>query len=140
MPRLLAIIVLGLIQGAVLAACSNPPPPTPVAGARPLQAVPIDGTYGGVMQLTRGDAMNCGDENPITLQVRDNAFTYRLSQPQADWKPVIVFAATIGPDGSFNARSGSSSMSGRVVNGSMQGLIIGDICGFSFNAGRGGTW
>jgi hypothetical protein len=31
-------------------------------------------------------------------------------------------------------------MSGQVSQGTMQGVIIGDICGFNFNADRGGTW
>ena len=140
MPPLRAITVLSVALSTMLAACSSPPPPAPIATAPPPQPVPIDGTYGGVMQLSRGDAMNCGNENPITLHVEDHAFTYQLTQPQAEWKPVIVFKATIGPDGAFNARSGPDSMSGRVADGNMQGVIVGDICGFSFNADRGGTW
>jgi hypothetical protein len=92
------------------------------------------------MQLSRGEAINCGNDNPITLHVVDHAFTYRLNQPQAEWRPVIVFNAAIGPDGGFNARSGPDSMSGSVSGGNMQGVIIGDICGFSFNASRGGPW
>ncbi len=72
--------------------------------------------------------------------MKDHSFTYRLSQPRAEWKPNIVFTATIGPDGSFNARSGPDSMSGQVSQGTMQGVIVGDICGFNFNAARGGTW
>jgi hypothetical protein len=91
------------------------------------------------MQLSRGDAINCGNDNPITLHVANHAFTYRLNQPQAEWRPVIVFDATIGPDGAFNARSGPDSMSGSVAGGNMQGVIIGDICGFSFYASRGGV-
>nr|WP_294514181.1 hypothetical protein [uncultured Rhodopila sp.] len=135
MPRLAAVCVLSAF---VLASCSSPPPP--VAALPQAAPVPIDGTYGGVMQLTRGGAMNCGDENPITLQVTGHSFTYRLSQPGAEWKPVIVFTATIGADGSFNAQSGPDSMSGTVSQGTMQGSIIGDICAFNFNAARGGTW
>jgi hypothetical protein len=140
MPPLRAITVLSVALSTILAACSSPPPPAPIATAPPPQPVPIDGTYGGVMQLSRGDAMNCGNENPITLHVEDHAFTYRLTQPRAEWKPVIVFKATIGPDGAFDARSGPDSMSGSVAGGNMQGVIVGDICGFSFNAARGGTW
>jgi hypothetical protein len=138
MPRLVAFTVLGLSLGAALAACSNPPPPGPVVPAPPLP--PIDGTYGGVMQLNRGTAINCGNDNPITLHVENHAFTYQLNQPQAEWKPVIVFKAMIGPDGAFNAQVGPDSMSGSIAGGNMQGSIMGDVCGFSFNASRGGTW
>jgi hypothetical protein len=137
MPPFVAIIVLGFSLGVTLVACSNSPSPAPIANMPSPQ--PIDGTYGGMMQLSRGDAINCGNENPITLHVADHAFTYQLNQPQVVWKPVIVFKALIGPDGAFNARSGPDSMSGSVAGGNMQGVIIGDACGFSFNASRGGT-
>jgi hypothetical protein len=92
------------------------------------------------MQLSRGTAITCGNENPITLQVTNHQFTYQLHQPQAEWKPVVVFNAVIGPDGGFDTQSGPDSMSGSVNGGNMQGVIIGDMCGFSFNASRGGTW
>jgi hypothetical protein len=132
-----AITIMGAALSVTLAACVVSPPAPPPAAAPP---PPIDGTYGGVMQLSRGEAMNCGNENPITLQVQNHMFTYRLGQPQAEWNPVLVFTATIGPDGAFNAQVGPDSMSGTVSAGVMQGQIIGDICGFSFNATHGGTW
>ena len=52
--------------------------------------------------------------------------------------PLLVFTATIGEDGTFNAHIGPDSMSGRISGGIMQGQIIGDICAFTFNAARGG--
>lgn len=116
-----------------LAACNRPPPPAAVTAP-----VPIDGTYGGFRQLSRGQAIDCGNLDTISIQVKSHAFTYRLSQPQADWRPVIVFSATIAADGTFNAQSGPDSMSGHVANGSMQGQIIGDVCGFTFSAAHGG--
>ena len=107
MPRLVAFTMLGLSVGATLAACNNPPPPGPFV---PVPALPpIDGTYGGVMQLNCGSAISCGNDNPITLHVENHAFTYQLNQPQAEWKPVIVFKAIIGPDGAFNAQLGPDS-------------------------------
>jgi hypothetical protein len=129
---------LALLGGIALAgACTTQPTPAAVAPSPP---VPIDGRYDGVIQLVRGDAINCGDQNPIMLQVANQAFTYRLSQPQADWQPVLVFATTIQPDGSFNTQSGTGYMRGTVASGHMQGTIAGDICEFSFAADRGGTW
>jgi hypothetical protein len=138
MPPPVAITVLGLCLGVTLAACSNQGSQAPIAFVPP--PPPIDGTYGGVMQLSRGEAINCGNESPITLHVASHAFTYKLNQPQAEWKPVVVFNAAIEPDGGFDARSGPDSMSGTVVGGNMQGVIVGDTCSFSFNASRGGTW
>jgi hypothetical protein len=136
LSSIVATVVVGLSLGT-LVACSNSPSPAAIADVPSPQ--PIDGTYGGTMQLSRGDPVNCGNENPITLYVANRAFTYELNQPQAEWKPVIVFKAVIGPDGAFNARSGPDSMSGTVAGGNMQGVIIGDVCGFSFNASRGGV-
>ncbi len=138
MPPSFATTIVSLCLGVALTACNGPSSPAPIANAPP--PPPIDGTYGGLMQLSRGDPVSCGNENPFTLHVANHAFTYQLNQPQADWRPFIVFNAAIGPDGAFNARSGPDSMSGTVESGNMQGVIIGDICGFSFNASRGGTW
>ena len=136
MRPLIAMTMLSVVVGTTLAACGRSPSGTIGPAPRP---VAIDGTYGGVMRLSRGQAVNCGDSDPITVHVKNHAFSYRLHQPQADWRPVIVFTATIAPDGSFNARSGPDSMSGRVANGTMRGRIVGDICGFSFVADRGGA-
>jgi hypothetical protein len=136
MHKFVLVAALGAAVG--LPGCSSQPAPADPAPA--LKPVPIDGTYGGEMQLSRGDPVSCGNQNPISLVVRDHSFTYRLNQPQADWKPFIDFTATIGPDGTFNAQSGPDSMSGSVSQGSMQGQIIGDVCGFSFSADHGGTY
>ena len=96
---------LGAFGISALAACgTSDPPPAPAAPSRP---VPIDGSYNGILQLTRGDAINCGNQDPVVLQVADRSFTYQLRQPRADWAPVLVFRATIQPDGSFNAQAGS---------------------------------
>jgi hypothetical protein len=136
MNKFVLVTALGAAVG--LPGCSSPP--APADPGPPSKPVPIDGTYGGVMQLSRGNAMSCGNQNPISLVVKDHTFTYRLNQPQADWKPFIDFTATIGPDGTFNARSGPDSMTGTLSQGSMQGQIVGDVCGFSFSADHGGTY
>lgn len=155
MPRSITIAALGMVLGATLAGCNTSPPAMPPpsaavapppagsANAPPVSATPpsqpmaIDGIYRGAMQLSRGRAINCGNDDAITLRVKNHAFTYRLQQPQADWRPTIDFVAKVAPDGSFNAKSGPDSISGQIADGVMQGTIIGDICGFSFNAGRG---
>ncbi len=140
MSPLIALTMVGVAVSSLLVSCSPSPSAATATTTPPPRPVPIDGTYGGAMQLTRGNAINCGNDNPITLQVKNRTFTYRLAQPQAEWKPVIVFTVTIGPEGSFDERSGPDSMSGHVAGGSMQGEIVGDICGFTFNADRGATW
>ena len=136
-PALLTFVV----AVAIAAGCSKeqaPPdsyPIPPISGPQP-----IDGLYNGFAQLIRGDVMNCGNNNEFRLQMTNQSFTYRLSQPQAGWKPVVVFTAAIGPDGTFEATSGTSYMRGTLKNGHMQGRISGDICGFDFDADRTGTW
>ena len=136
MRRLIVMSMSSVLMSAALVSCGTSPPAVVNAASRPL---PVDGTYGGVMQLSRGTALGCGNADAITLRVKDHAFTYQLNQPQADWRPVIIFTAKIGPDGSFNTRSGPDFMSGQVANGTIQGQIAGDICGFSFVADRGGS-
>jgi hypothetical protein len=127
--------IVALVLGLSLAACGTTSAPTPVAAPSP--PVPIDGTYGGVMQLIRGSAMNCGDQVDFTLRIVNHAFTFKLPQPTAEWKPVIVFTANVGSDGSFNVMSGPDYMRGGIAGGVMHGEISGDICGFTFNASRG---
>ena len=130
------------LAGSVLAlaGCSSPSPPplppiAPISGPQP-----IDGTYHGLAQLIRGDEMNCGNMDEFSVVVTNHTVNFKLPQPQADWKPVVTFAAPIGADGSFDAESGTSFMRGTLVDGHMQGRISGDICGFSFNADRDGTF
>ena len=135
MPRWVAVMVLGMVLGGTLAGCGGAPAPAP-----PPAPVPIDGRYGGLLELSRGRAIDCGTESPITLTVANHAFTYHLPQPQAAWNPVLVFNATIAPDGTFNVRTGPDSMSGQVSGGTMQGQIIGDVCAFTFSAARGGVY
>ena len=135
-----AIRAAALAATALAAGCVKSPPPMsyplpPISGPQP-----IDGRYDGLMQLIRGDVINCGNSNEFHLKVANQSFSYELSQPQAPWKPVIVFTATIGPDGAFNATSGTGYMRGTLTNGHMQGRISGDICGFDFNADRTGNW
>jgi hypothetical protein len=139
-------VIAGFVLSIVLAACASTSPPmvtvpigssAPVIASVPGPPVPIDGTYGGVLALTRGNSY-CGDQDPFTLQVVNHAFSFRLPQPRAEWKPFIIFNGRIGDDGSFNVQSGTGNMRGRVSGGNMQGEVSGDMCGFTFDADRGG--
>jgi hypothetical protein len=121
-----------------LAGCSSPPPPAPVAPPGP--PVPIDGTYGGLMTLTRGLPGNCGNQNEFTLQVVNGAFSFRMNQGSVDWRPYVTYNGVIRPDGSFNVEAGPDFMRGRVAGGHMQGDLEDDACGYVFNADRNGTW
>ena len=107
----------------------------PISGPQP-----VDGAYGGIMQLIRGDESTCGNTNEFSLRVANRSFTYRLSQPQIDWRPTLVFTTTIGSDGSFEATTGNGFMRGTLKDGHMQGRISGDACGFTFDAARNGSW
>ncbi len=137
----MAAVIAVIATAAGLTACGAPPPPAPAQAAAPAaRPVPIDGTYDGLRTLVRGTAINCGNQDEFTLTIVNNTLTYQLSQPQVDWKPVILFTTAIGADGSFDAESGTSFMRGHIVNGHMRGELSGDVCGFTFEADRSGTW
>ncbi len=78
-------------------------------------------------------------QNVLAVVVRNRAFHYVLNQPQVEWQPVRTFDVAIGADGAFLAQSGTALVSGRVGGGHMQGEIIGDACGFQFQADKSGT-
>jgi hypothetical protein len=133
--------LLPALVGFLSACTASPtPPPTPVAVAPPIQPVPINGTYDGVMQLISGSAISCGTEDMLTLHVANNAFAYQLNQPQIPWQPVRAFNVVIGADGSFQAQSGTAYMRGTVSGGHMAGDLVGDACSYHFEADRSGTW
>jgi hypothetical protein len=92
------------------------------------------------MQLISGSAISCGTEDMLTLHVANNAFAYQLNQPQVPWQPVRAFNVVIAADGSFQAQSGTAYMRGTVSVGHMAGDLVGDACGFHFEADRSGTW
>ena len=124
----------------IVVGCSTeraPPPPVAVAPSAP---VPIDGTYNGVMQLARGSADRCGTQDIFTLTVRDNAFRYVLNQPQVPYRPRRTFNVTIDPTGAFQAQDGTSYIRGTVSQGHMQGQLIGDACGYQFEADNTGSF
>jgi hypothetical protein len=141
-PRKRSVSVV-VVLGGVLSACSgsqsqNEPPPAPDP---PLaRTVPIDGNYNGLMQLASGTTDACGSQDVFTLQVRNNAFSYVLNQPQVPWRPSVTFAVTIEQDGSFHATSGAAHIDGTVAQGHMQGQIVGDSCGFQFEADNSGSF
>ena len=131
------------LAGSVLAlaGCASQSAPPPVPPIAPISGPqPVDGTYHGLAQLIRGTEMNCGNMDEFSWQVVNHTISFKLPQPQADWKPVVTFSAPIQADGSFDAESGTSYLRGTLSNGHMQGEVSGDICGFSFNADRDGTF
>ena len=84
--------------------------------------------------------MSCGTQDSLSLQVRNGTFNYVLAQPQVPWQPRRVFQVTIAPDGSFQAQSGAAYIQGVVRGGHMQGQIVGDACGYRFEADGTGAW
>jgi hypothetical protein len=119
--------------------CSVTPPPSLRPAAAKVSAS-FDGNYNGTTQLIRGSNIACGSQDPMTLHVVNNGFSYTLNQPQVVWQPVRSFEVIIAPDGSFQSQSGPASIRGRVGGGHMQGEINGDACGFLFEADSSGTW
>ncbi len=124
---------------ALLASCTNAPPPSPQV---PPLALPTsnNGNYSGFMQLASGPAMSCGTQVQLTLQVSNNTFEYVLLQPQVPLIPRRTFRVVIATDGSFQAQSGPAFIRGQVSQGHMQGQIYGDLCGYQFEADSTGVF
>ncbi len=141
-PSLFPVMMLLAALVAFLPACTAPsaPPPPSLAVAPPMQPVSINGSYDGVMQLISGLAMSCGTQDMLTLQVTNNGFAYQLNQPQVPWQPVRAFNVVIAENGSFQAQSGTAYIRGTVSGGHMAGDLVGDACGYHFEADRSGTW
>jgi hypothetical protein len=135
--------ILVLTFCASLIGCSGSGASDPAAPSiNPPSALPvsIDGNYNGVMQLVTGGAISCGTQDTLGLQVRNRAFRYVLDQPQVPWRRSVTFDVVIAPDGTFHAGSGAAYIDGKAVQGHMQGQIVGDSCGFEFEADNTGTF
>jgi hypothetical protein len=128
---------------ALLSGCAAPaqPDPPPLAVSPPLAtSSSFNGSYNGMMQLSSGSPDSCGTQDIFTLRVTANGFQYVLRQPQVPWRPSVAFAVGIAPDGSFGAASGGAFINGRIAQGHMQGQIVGDACGYSFQADNTGSF
>lgn len=131
-----------LMLCAYLSGCAAPvaPPLAPAPVAAPAGPVSYDGTYNGLLQLMNGSAFACGNQDVFIVRVASSTFRYVLNQPQVDWRPTITFDLTIGNEGGFQTQSGAAYVRGQVSSGHMQGEIVGDACGFQFEADNSGTW
>lgn len=132
-----------VITTSSLAACADPPPPASQdsVSAPPLgRAGAVDGAYNGIMRLTTGDAVVCGTLDTFTVTVSGRAFRYVLNQPQVPWQPRRTFEVTIAQDGAFRSEVGPAYMVGSISQGHMQGQLVGDSCGFVFEADSTGTF
>lgn len=140
-PRSAGLVTLG-ICGFVLGCTGTrqAPPQSTAAASPPARNVPIDGSYNGVAQLTSGAATSCGTQDIVTLQVQNRAFHYVINQPQVPWQPQRSFEVVIASDGSFQAQAGPAYIRGQVSQGHMQGQIVGDACGYQFEADNSGTF
>ena len=140
----------GLLSGAVaLSICAlvvgctdatQAPAQTTMAASPPARNIPIDGSYNGLAQLVSRAAMSCGTQDMMSLEVKGRAFRYVLNQAQVPWQPQRSFVVVIAQDGSFQGQSGPAYIRGQVNQGHMQGQIVGDACGYRFEADRSGTW
>ncbi len=115
-------------------------PPAGASGPPLAQPASINGNYNGVKQLVTGAAMSCGTQDIFTLQVQNRAFRYVLNQPQVPWRQSVTFDVVITPDGSFHAGSGAAYIDGKASQGHMQGQIVGDACGYQFEADSVGSF
>ena len=135
------ILTIGFCASLIGCTGSGQSDPAAVASGPPLaQSASINGNYNGVKQLVTGAAMSCGTQDIFTLQVQNRAFRYVLNQPQVPWRQSVTFDAVIAPDGSFHAGSGATYIDGKASQGHMQGQIVGDACGYQFEADSVGSF
>jgi hypothetical protein len=136
--RLVVAVICGMASG-----CTNPPQPppiTPAPVAPPTGPVSVNGTFNGIMQTTQGTNLSCGTTDMLTLNVANNAFSYTLNQPEVISQPVRSFNVVIAPDGSFDVQSGAAYIRGTLSGTHIAGDIVGDSCGYHFEADSSGTW
>jgi hypothetical protein len=135
--------IVAMAAGMAAAGCTSTPqspPVAPIAVTQPTRPASVNGLYNGITQLVSGAAMSCGTQDMLALRVVDNSFGYTLNQPQVTWQPVRSFNVVIAPDGTFQAMSGAAYIRGAVSGGHMAGDIVGDACGYHFEADRSGTF
>ena len=135
---LVAAVVCGAMSGCTVA--PQPAPITPAPVASPTRPVSVNGTFNGIMQTTQGTNLSCGTMDMLTLNVVNNAFSYTLNQPEVISQPVRSFNVVIAPDGSFDAQSGAAYIRGTASGTHIAGDIVGDSCGYHFEADSSGTW
>jgi hypothetical protein len=136
--RLVVAVMCGAASGCTDA--PQTPPITPAAVARPAGPVSVNGTFNGIMQTTQGTNLSCGTMDMLTLNVVNNAFSYTLNQPDVVSQPVRSFNVVIAPDGSFDAQSGAAYIRGTASGTHIAGDIVGDSCGYHFEADSSGAW
>jgi hypothetical protein len=133
-----------LATGLVLGGCTPPPPPPP-----PAPVVSYDGTYVGTVTLTGVGAgvprEGCVTNPGLTLQVKNNAFTYVQTHPNsnvtapgmATVSATTTYTVAVAPNGSFTGQSEvAGTMSGTISGTHMSGMIEGIVCVYSFSADR----
>jgi hypothetical protein len=139
-PGLRIYLVISMACGAV-PGCSEPTqPPAPASVVRPTGPVSVSGTFDGIMQTSQGTAISCGTQDTMTLNVVNNAFSYTLNQPDVISQPVRSFNVLIAPDGSFQTQSGTAYIRGTASGTHIAGDVVGDECGYHFEADSSGTW
>jgi hypothetical protein len=136
----LATLATGLALGGCAAPSSQPVSAAP--------AVSYDGTYTGALTLTGVGAgvprEGCATSPQMTLQVKNNAFTYVQPHPNsnvtAPGMPTVsatAYTVAVAPNGTFSGQSDvAGTMTGAITGTHMTGTIEGIVCVYSFTADR----
>lgn len=127
--------------------CADPPAPPPQVVA-PVTA--FDGRWSGSMRLTGAASSvpqdSCNVPPRFSIDVRNGQFLLAQphplvgsTSPSLRGASTLDYEATISADGSFTgvADSTGATLSGRIVDGRMDGNIYGLLCYYSFSAQRG---
>ncbi len=112
--------------------------------------VSYDGTYIGTVTLTGVGAgvprQGCITNPQVTLQVKNNAFTYVQTHPNSNVtapgmqtvSATTAYSVAVAQNGSFSGQSDvAGTMTGSIAGTHMTGMIEGIVCVYSFAADRG---
>lgn len=91
-------------------------------------ATPFDGVYKGGNTSAGGAGMRCPPGSSFSVKVLDGVFNWKHDGAS---EPVQV-----GPDGSFNGRSGMRFIVGRVVDGKMTATTSGTSCNYAWSLSK----
>ena len=81
----------------------------------------VDGTYKGIVTLLESHNLNCPPTGWGTIDIGDHTLIL-------EYTPALIMTATIQPDGSVFARSGTTVLRGVLHDGRLRLLVSSPVC------------
>jgi hypothetical protein len=118
----------GLALCGLLAACAGEPAAPPAPPPKP-QLTPdqVDGIFRGTSTRFQADTRACPSPGLVVLRVVDGQFQYR-------WNGRISVDGSITPEGDVQGGLGEITLSGKLVEGRIEGPVSNATCAYHFRA------